>query len=193
MFRSGKIGAAPKLSAALTPSVAPQWFAAYTSAHHEKAVAERLAQRTIESFLPLYRTMRLWKNGCKVTLELPLFPGYIFVRIPTKERVRVLEIPGVLSLVGAMGNPVPLPEADIEALRAAIHGINCEPHPYLVVGERARIKSGPLACLEGILLRKKNLLRVVLSLDLITQSMAVEVDADNVEPIVTGAKRYALS
>lgn len=169
----------------------PQWFAAYTTARHEKSVASHFAQRSIESFLPLYRKARLWKNGCKVTVELPLFPGYIFVRIPKVERVRALQIPGVLWLVSAAGSPIPLPQLEIEALRAAIPSINCEPHPYLVVGERARIRFGPLAGMEGILLRKKNSLRVVLSLDLITQSVAVEVDADNVEPVIVGAKRYA--
>ena len=166
---------------------APQWFAAYTVTRHEKVVAEHFAQREIESFLPLYRSLRLWKNGCKVNVELPLFPSYIFVRIPRKERVRVLEVPSVLSLVGSAGKPAPLPESEIEALREAIPTINCEPHPYLVIGEKARIKSGPLMGMEGVLLRKKNYLRVVLSLHLITQSVAVEVDANNVEPVVNGA------
>ena len=178
------------------PSVsqrAPDWFAAYTSPRHEKAVANHFSQRNIESFLPLYRSLRSWKNGCKVNVELPLFPNYIFVRISRKERVRVLEVPGVLWMVSAGDKPVPLPEAEIEALRVAIPNIKCEPHPYLIVGERARIKSGALAGMEGVLLRKKNILRVVLSLDLISQSVAVEVDADNVEPVTAGVKRYALS
>ena len=171
----------------------PQWFAAYTTSRHEKAVAGHFAQRKIEAFLPLYRTMRSWKNGCKVNVELPLFPSYIFVRVPRRDRVGVLQVPGVLSLVSNAGKPVPLPTAEIDALRAAIPIINCEPHPYLVVGERARIKSGPLMGMQGVLLRKKNFLRVVLSLDLITQSVAVEVDADNVEPVAIDNKRYALS
>ena len=168
-----------------------RWYAVYTTARHEKAVAGHFVQRNIESFLPLYRTMRLWKNGCKMTLQLPLFPCYVFVRISRNERVRVLDVPGVLSLVGSASEPVPLPESEIEALRVAIPTIACEPHPYLVVGERARIKAGPLAGMEGVLLRKKNGLRVVLSLDLIAQSVAVEVDANDVEPVLTGAKRYA--
>lgn len=169
----------------------PRWYAVYTTARHEKAVAEHFVHRNIESFLPLYRTMRLWKNGCKMTLQLPLFPCYIFVRISRNERVRVLDVPGVLTLVGSASEPAPLPESEIEALRIAIPKINCEPHPYLVVGERARIRAGVLAGMEGVLLRKKNGLRVVLSLDLISQSVAVEIDANDVEPVLTGAKRYA--
>ena len=170
---------------ASAPQLVPQWFAAYTTTRHEKAVAEHLAMRDIEAFLPLYRTQRLWKNGCKMNLELPLFPSYVFVRVPVRERVRVLEVPGVLSLVSTAGKPVPLPESDVEALRSSLPLIKCEPHPYLKVGERVRIKSGSLEGMEGILLRKKSLLRVVLSLDLIMRSVAVEVDAENVEPVVS--------
>lgn len=173
--------------------VRPQWFAAYTSSRHEKAVAHHLAIREIESFLPLYQTKRLWKNGCKVNVELPLFSSYVFVRMNCRERVRVLNVPGVLSMVSVAGKPVPLPEADIEALRSGIHLSQCEPHPYLVVGERARIKCGSLAGMEGVLLRKKGSYRVVLSLDLIMQSVAVEVDADEVVTIGSAPHHYKLS
>lgn len=178
---------------AATQHTAPQWFAAYTTTRHEKAVAEHFAMREIEAFLPLYRTQRLWKNGCKMNLELPLFPSYVFVRVPARERVRVLEIPGVLSLVSSAGKPVPLRDADIEALRSSLPFIRCEPHPYLVIGERVRIKAGSLEDMEGILLRKKGMLRVVISLDLIMKSVAVEVDADNVEPVVSSFARHKLA
>src|SRR5438105_1999323 len=171
------------LSAHAESEVLPRWFAVYTTSRHEKAIAEHFALRKIESFLPLYRTQRLWKNGCRMDLQLPLFPSYIFVRIRALERVRVLEVPGVLSLVGASGRPAPLPESEIEALRSSLPFVKCEPHPYLVIGERVRIRSGSLEGMEGVLLRKKGLLRVVLSLDLIMKSLAVEVDADNVEPV----------
>jgi transcription antitermination factor NusG len=178
---------------AVEPHLASQWFAVYTSTRHEKAVAEHCAMRDIEAFVPLYRTQRLWKNGCRVTVELPLFPSYMFVHIATRERVRVLEVPGVLSLVGMTGKPLPLPEAEIEALRASLPFMKCEPHPYLVIGERARIRSGSLEGMEGVLLRKKGLLRVVLSLDLILKSVAVEVDAENVEPITSSFPRHKLA
>ena len=176
------------LSAHAESEVVSQWFAVYTTSRHEKAIAEHFALRKIESFLPLYRTQRLWKNGCRMDLHLPLFPSYIFVRIRALERVRVLEVPGVLSLVSAAGKPVPLPEPEIEALRSSLPLVKCEPHPYLVIGDRVRIKSGSLEGMEGVLLRKKGFLRVVLSLDLIMKSLAVEVDADNVEPVPTFAR-----
>jgi transcription antitermination factor NusG len=144
-------------------------------------VAEYLAQRRIESFLPLYRSQRIWKDGSKVILHLPLFPSYIFVCIEAYQRVSVLDVPGVLSIVGNRRELTPLPDDELEALRAGLHLRQVEPHPYLVMGERARIKSGALVGMEGVLLRAKNNFRVVLSLDHIMQSVAVEVDSAELE------------
>lgn len=158
------------------------WFAAYTNSHHEKRVASHLADRQIESFLPLYSSSRRWKNRCQMNLELPLFPNYVFVRIDPRERVRVLEVTGVLSLVGFGRTLAPLPDFEIEALRSGVGQRKLEPHPYLVIGERVRIKAGPMTGMEGVLVRKKNNFRVVLALDVIMQSVAVEVDADDLDP-----------
>jgi transcription termination/antitermination protein NusG len=168
---------------AAVQEVSPNWFAAYTNSHHEKRVASYLAERQIESFLPLYATPRRWKNRCEVNLDLPLFPNYVFVHIEARERVRVLEVPGVLSLVGFGRTPAPLPAFEIEALRSAIGKRKIEPHPYLVIGERVRIKAGPMTGMEGVLVRKKSNFRVVLALDAIRQSVAVEVDADDLEAL----------
>lgn len=159
-----------------------RWFAVYTIPRHEKRLAEHFGVRQIEYFLPLYRTLRRWKDGSRITLELPLFPNYIFVRISRRERVRVLEVPGVLSIAGCGREPVPLPDGEIEALRQGISLAQLEPHPYLVVGERVRINAGPLAGMEGVLIRKKNSFRVVLTLSMIMQSIAVELDIDDLEP-----------
>ena len=158
------------------------WYAVFTSSRHEKAVARHLEQRRLENFLPLYACVRRRANRCRVKLELPLFPNYAFVRIADNERGRVLEVPGVLSIVGPRGMPAPLPEAQIDFLRVGIHQRQAEPHPYLVVGERVRIVRGALADMEGVLLRRNNGFRVVLSLDQIMQSVAVEVDALDIEP-----------
>lgn len=163
--------------------VVPEWFAIYTNPRHEKKVAEQLSQRNLESFLPLYFSVRRWKNGCKTKVALPLFPGYLFVRISREQRIRVLEMSGVLWFVGIGGKPTPLLDSEIDALRAGVQAFNCEPHPYLVVGEKARIKKGPLEGFEGVLVRKKGGLRVVISLELIMKSIAIEVDATEVEPV----------
>jgi transcription antitermination factor NusG len=159
------------------------WFAAYTNSHHEKRVAGHFGERQITSFLPLYSARHRWRNRCEMQLELPLFPNYVFVRIDPRERVRVLEVPGVLSLVGFGRNLAPLPDFEIEALRTGLGQRKIEPHPYLIIGERVRIKAGPLTGMEGVLVRKKNNFRVVLALDVIMQCVAVEVDADDLEPV----------
>src|SRR5437667_2218656 len=159
------------------------WYAAYTRAQHEKHVAAELGMREVEHFLPLYSSMRRWKDR-RVKLQLPLFPGYVFVRLALRERLRVLETPSVVRLVGFNGHPAALPDKEMEALRACVAArLVAEPYAYLTVGRRVRIKSGPLAELEGVLVRRKNTLRVVLSLDLIARSAAVEVDAANIESV----------
>jgi len=165
----------------------PRWFALYTTSRHEKRVAQHLAQRQIEHYLPLYRSARKWADGSKVVLDLPLFPGYLFVHIRRTERVRVLEVPGALAVVGGSGRePIPMPDEAIESLRTGLHLRSVEPHPLLMVGKRARIRSGALAGMEGIVVRKKNSLRVVLTLEYIQRSIAVEVSADDLEPLGCG-------
>jgi transcription antitermination factor NusG len=158
-----------------------QWFAVYTTSCHEKRVAEHCRVRDIEYFLPVYHSARRWKNGSTVSLARPLFPGYVFVRLNLTHRVRVLELPGVVSIVGTARHPAALPDADIEALRNGIHLLNAQPHPYLKVGDRAKIRNGPLAGMVGVLVRKKNSLRVVLTLELIMKSISVEIDKQDLE------------
>jgi transcription antitermination factor NusG len=168
----------------------PQWFAAYTSPRHEKRVDQYLSLRQIEHYLPLYHPRRRWADGSTVTLDLPLFPGYIFVRIDRGERVRVLEVPGIVTFVGGTGRqPASLPEMEIEALRTGLRLRRAEPHPLLTVGQRARIRSGALAGMEGVVLRQKGSFRVVLTVNLILQSVAVEVDRSELEPVDSGAAK----
>ncbi len=160
----------------------PHWYAVYTRSRHEKTVAEQLVHKSVDHFLPLYETIRKWKNG-NFKVRLPLFPGYLFVHIPLRERLRVLQVPGVVQLVGSSGVPLALPQAEIETIRDALtKGLQAHPHPYLKVGSRVRIISGPLEGLQGILLRKKGRLRLVVSVDLIMRSISIDVDASEVEP-----------
>lgn len=160
-----------------------RWYAAYTSAHHEKRVAAQLEVLGVEHFLPTYSSVRRWKDR-RVTLQMPLFPGYVFVRMALQNRLRVVQIPGVARLVGFDGAPTALPEGEIESLRTSLaSGVRAEPHPYLRAGRPVRVKSGPLGGLEGIVVRKKNGLRFVISLDLIMRSVAVEIDALELEPV----------
>jgi transcription antitermination factor NusG len=160
---------------------ASHWYAAYTRSNHEKCVADQLEKKAIEYLLPLYNTVRKWKDRRK-HMQLPLFPGYIFARFPVEERLRVLEIASVVRIVGFDNHPLALPDADVQTLRTVLqNGLRVEPQPHLTVGRRVRIMRGALAGLEGILLRKKGIFRLVLSIDLIRQSAMVEVDAADVE------------
>jgi transcription antitermination factor NusG len=164
----------------------PRWYAAYTSAHHEMRVAQQLTQRSVENFLPLYSSVRRWKDR-RVTLQLPLFPGYIFMRMALRDRMKVVQIPGVARLVGFNGSPAALQEEEIVTLKRGLESIaHAEPHPYLTVGRRVCIKHGPLAGLEGILLRWKGSWRVVISLHLIQRSVRVDIDASDIEPGIGG-------
>ena len=161
-----------------------RWFAAYTHSCQEKRVAQHLSARSIEFFLPVFRKVTRWKNGQRVPIDMPLFPGYVFVKVQRNERVRVLELPGVHSIVGAGREPIALPSQEIEALRRGIHLLNAEPHAYLSVGDRAKIQNGPLKGMTGIVVRKQNGCRLVLSLELIMRSVSVEVDEHDLEPQV---------
>lgn len=170
-------------TALLSVGSEPQWFALYTCANHERRVAAQLDARGVEHFLPLYRSRRNWKDR-RVFLDLPLFPGYVFARFAIAARRPVLEACGVVRVVGSKGQPSPLAGSDIEALRAGLNGaLRFEPHPYLTAGKRVRILQGPLAGMTGILVRRKNSCRVVLSVDVIARSVAVEVDVADIERI----------
>jgi len=166
-----------------SPVEARSWFAVFTRSHHERAVWEYLRQQQIDSFLPTYSQVRQWTNRRRVTLQLPLFPNYVFARIGRRERSRVLSARGVLSLVGRSCDPTPLTDREIDSLRSGLALLKCEPHPFLVAGTKVRIMCGPLQGMEGVLLRTKNNLRVVLTVKLINQSIAVEVDAHDLEPV----------
>jgi transcription antitermination factor NusG len=159
----------------------PRWYAVYTSANHEKRVAEQLSVRNGEYFLPLYESVRRWKDR-RVTLQMPLFPGYVFVRMSLLDRLWVQQIPGVARLVGFDGTPAALPEEEIEALRTSLaSGVRTQPHPFLNVGRRVRVKNGPMAGFQGILLQRRGRFRVVISIELIQRAMAVEIDEADVE------------
>ena len=169
--------------AALPLPAEARWYAAYTSARHEKAVARQLDARQIDTFLPLYETIHFWK-GRRAEVQLPLFPGYVFLRISPDERVRVLQVPGVAHLVGVRARPVPLADSEVEALRQLCSHARAIPHPFLSVGRRARVRGGPLAGLEGLVMRRKGNLHFVLSIELIQRSVAVEMDAADLEPVL---------
>jgi transcription antitermination factor NusG len=172
-------------SATLQPAeaVKPHWYAAYTRGNHERRVAAELASKGVQHFLPLYSSFRRWSDR-RVRLDVPLFPGYVFVRLALEERLRVARVNGVVRLVGFSGQPVALPDEEMETLRSGLsQALHAEPHPYLTVGRRVRITRGVLKGMEGILIRKKGRIRLVLSIALIHQSAMIEVDSEDVGPV----------
>jgi transcription antitermination factor NusG len=175
-----------------TTPVPPRWFALYTASRHEKRVAEHLTQREIKFYLPLYKSQRKWSDGSRVTLDLPLFPGYLFINIQRNERGRVLGVPGALAVVGGTGGePACLPDETIEALKLGLQLRPARPHPVITAGQRVRIRSGALSGFEGIVVRNKNSFRVVLTVEHIMQSYAVEVALEDLEPLTPGELQCA--
>jgi transcription antitermination factor NusG len=173
----------PVIPAASCDDLEPRWFAAYTCANHEKRVAAQLTERAISCYLPLYESVRRWKDR-KKRLERPLFPGYVFVHISMRDRLRVVQVPSLVRLVGFGGEPVAVRDEDIAAIRLCMEKKGrMEPHPFLNTGQRVRIVRGALEGTEGILVRKKGTFRLVLSVGLIMRSVAVEIDSSDVEPI----------
>lgn len=172
---------------------ATQWFAAYTVANHEKRVARQLADRAIRYYLPLYQSVRQWKDR-RMRLDRPLFPGYVFVEMGQQDRLKVIQIPSLVRLVGFGNQPTALPESDVAAIRLCLEQTGkVEPHPVISAGQRVRIVGGALAGMEGIVARKKGVSRLVLCVSLIMRAVAIEVDETDVESIPYSSPRNGWS
>jgi len=159
------------------------WCAIYTRHQHEKAIAQILSAKGLEVFLPLYSATRRWKDRT-MHLSLPLFPCYLFLRGMKERRLEVVTTPGIVSILTVNGEVATIAESEIESVRRVVEwGNRVEPHPFLRCGDRVRVICGPLQGLEGILVRKKNLCRLVLSVEILERSAAVEVDVSAVERV----------
>jgi transcription antitermination factor NusG len=159
------------------------WWALYTRHQHEKTVAEMLSTKGFDVFLPLYESMRRWKDRNKL-ISLPLFPCYVFVRGGAERKLQVVTTPGVHMILYHGERVATIPEEQIAAIRTAVDGrYRVEPHPFLQCGQRVRVLRGSLEGVEGILARKKNMCRLILSVEMLAQSVAVEVNASDVEPV----------
>ena len=165
-----------------TNSTLQKWFAVYTLPRHEKRVAQHFQVRQIEHYLPLYPLQRCWKNGLRQTVYFPLFPNYLFVKITLKTRPSVLDVPGVVSIVGDCNGHSTISDNYMQFLQEGLVQGKIEPHPYLESGEEVRIKSGFMAGMQGVLVRKKSGVRVVVNLQLIRRSVVVELDMADLEP-----------
>jgi transcription antitermination factor NusG len=148
---------------------------------HEKRVAEHCERIAIEPFLPLYTSRRSWKNRTTIDLQMPLFPNYIFVRLLPDDHGPLLRLPGVLSTVGNAAGPVAIQDSEMELLRRIIDCKAIEPHPYMTAGDKVRVKTGPLEGIVGVVLRKANGLRFIVTLDLIGKSVALDIEGSALE------------
>ena len=162
---------------------AGNWYALLTRHQHEKSVAFALSNKSNEAYLPLYRSVRRWQDRGK-QIWLPLFPCYVFVREGMNRQLQIVTTPGVIHIVGWGGRPAIVPQSQLDAVRQIIESsIHVETHPYLQCGDRVRMKTGPLMGLEGILTRTKGVARLVVSMEILGRSAAVEIDVSNVERI----------
>jgi transcription antitermination factor NusG len=172
------------------PSSAGPWYALYTRHQYEKIVATALSGKGFEVFLPLYSAVHRWKDRDK-RLSLPLFPSYVFVQGPLDRWIPILTTPGVHSVVGFGGEPAMIPSSQIEAVRRVVDSsVKAEPHPFLKCGHRVRLRAGPLTGLEGILLRKKSLWKLVVSVEMLQRSVVVEIDASMVERVSAAGQKF---
>lgn len=161
------------------------WFAVRVKSRTEKSVAAIARFNGFEQFLPLWQSRSRWSDRVK-SIQLPLFPGYVFCRIDPKCRLQLLTIPGVQYIVGAGKTPLPVNDTEIAALQvAAQSGLSAEPWPFLKAGQRVLLKEGPLAGLEGLLIEVRKNYRLLLSVSLLNRSVAVEIERDWVTPLRT--------
>lgn len=163
-----------------TESFPAAWYALYTKHQHEKNAADLLSRKGFEVLLPLYRAAHKWKDRSKIVF-LPVFPCYLFLRVRLAQKLEILRTPGIFWFVGSAGRASAVDPREIEAVqRVTRSSARFEPHPFLASGDRVCIRAGALAGIQGFLTRFKNQYRVVLSVELLQQSVAVEVDISDV-------------
>ena len=159
------------------------WLAAYTKTRHETAVARQLETKEVSFLLPTYLKLSQWSDRIKHVVQ-PLFPSYVFVHVNDEERVRVLQTAGVVSFVSMAGRPSPLRADEVQLLQeCAARPHKFEPHPFLCVGQRVKVRHGPLEGWEGVLAYKKNSARLVISVEQIMRSVSVELSGADVEAL----------
>jgi transcription antitermination factor NusG len=161
------------------------WYALQTRSRHEKIVVRRLEERGVTTFLPVVTEVHRWSDR-KKSVQVPLFHCYVFAKFaPNRsERLRVLRVDGVFGLIGAGGEGAPIPEEQIDAVRALVGGqLPVASHPFLKIGQRVRIRSGALDGVEGILVSRNGDRTLVISVDAIQRSLAVSVEGYQVEAV----------
>lgn len=167
---------------------AQKWYALTVPYQHERKTEKALQTRGLETLVPVYRSRRQWSDRVK-DVEMPLFAGYVLCHFDLSEHIQVLDTPGVAKIVGFGGAPAALDDSEIAAIRRIVGSkLPLAPWPYLKAGDRVRVERGPMRGLEGTLLRTKDALRLVMGVELLHRSIAVEVEQEAVVPIGCGRK-----
>jgi transcription antitermination factor NusG len=162
------------------------WYALQIRSKLGSVANATLCGKGYETYLPLYRSRRRWSDRVK-QLDLPLFPGYLFCRFNERQRLPILTAPGVIGIVGAGKTPIPVDDEEIEAIRAVLRsGLAAQPWPFLQVGSKVYIERGPLTGLEGIIANTDKVYRLIVSVNLLQRSVAVEIDREWARPILQG-------
>jgi transcription antitermination factor NusG len=173
----------------------PRWYAVQTRSRFEKAVSTQLSAKSVENYLPAFEQVHQWKDRRKV-VELPAFPGYVFARFADAgaARLQILKTSGAVRILGRGGEIEPVPDPEIDSVRLLLQSkTGCSPHPFVREGAWVRVRRGPLKDLEGLLVRVKSHSRLVVSIELLSQAVATEVDTSDVEPASYPARRAANS
>ncbi len=168
-----------------------QWYAVQLRPRFEKIVAQHLVSKGYEKYLPLYRSRRRWSDRVK-EIELPLFPGYIFCKFDVLDRLPILIIPGVMSVVSSGGGPLAVPEHEIRAVQNVVEsGLPYGPWPSMCAGQRVEVRYGPLRGLEGTVVEVKSTFQLIISVTLLSRYVSVAIDRDSVVPIVESRVKVA--
>jgi transcription termination/antitermination protein NusG len=169
-----------------------RWYALYVRSRHEKVVESGLRGKGYAAFSPFYRTKRRRIDRI-AAIDVPLFPGYVFCRFDSNNRLPILTTPGMVRIVGPGNRPEPVDDHEIASIRTiALSGRPVQPWPFLRTGQRIRLEAGPLMGAEGIFLRVKNEYHLVVSITLLQRAVSVVVEKDAVAPLFIG-ERHARS
>jgi len=159
-----------------------KWYALAVQYQHERQTEKALQSQGLKTMVPLYRSRRRWSDRVK-DVDTPLFPGYVLCQFDLTDRIHVMDTPGVAKIVGFGGTPAVLEDSEIAAIQRVVGSkLPLAPWPYLKAGDRVRVETGPMRGLEGTLLRTKDTMHLVIGVELLQRSIAVQVDRDSIVP-----------
>jgi transcription antitermination factor NusG len=160
-----------------------KWYALTVPYQHERQTEKALQSKGLETLVPVYRSRRQWSDRVK-EVEMPLFAGYVLCQFDLTDRIHVTDTPGVAKIVGFGGGPTALKDSEIATIQQVVMSkLPLAPWPYLKAGDRVRVDHGPMRGQEGTLVRTKDSMHLVINIDVLQRSIAVQVDRETIVPI----------